>query len=226
MAYTLKSVVPWGRSFDEYLNMFMLSPNDLKKNIIGFGDGPAAFNAEMKLLGNKTISVDPIYQFGKLQIMQRIADTSSEVITQVRANQEYFVWNIIKSPEELLTKRLNAMELFLEDFEKGSIEGRYLPHSLPDKTSFPDLQFDIGLSSHFLLLYSSLGHQFHMASLKEMMRICKEVRIFPIIDLNNKTPDFFNELIKELNAHFNTCIEPVNYEFQRGGNNMLKISHR
>ncbi len=56
-------VVPWGRSFDEYLEMFLLTPVDLDKKIIGVGDGPASFNARMFQQGKTVISVDPIYQF-------------------------------------------------------------------------------------------------------------------------------------------------------------------
>lgn len=35
-------VVPWGRSFDEYLQMFLLSEADLNKSIVGVADGPAS----------------------------------------------------------------------------------------------------------------------------------------------------------------------------------------
>ena len=41
--FTLEQVVPWGRSFDEYCNMFALSSDDLALRILGCGDGPASF---------------------------------------------------------------------------------------------------------------------------------------------------------------------------------------
>ena len=44
MALKLDSIVPWGRNIDEYTEMFLLSDEDLKKRIAGFGDGPASFN--------------------------------------------------------------------------------------------------------------------------------------------------------------------------------------
>ena len=47
MSINLESVVPFGRSFDEYQQMFNLSEADLSKNILGVGDGPASFNTEM-----------------------------------------------------------------------------------------------------------------------------------------------------------------------------------
>lgn len=45
MAFQLNSVVPWGRNIDEYREMFLLSDDDMKMNIAGFGDGPASFKA-------------------------------------------------------------------------------------------------------------------------------------------------------------------------------------
>ena len=63
MAFTLEKVVPWGRSFDEYVAMFALSKHDLEKRILGCGDGPASFNATHFRHGGKIISADPLYQF-------------------------------------------------------------------------------------------------------------------------------------------------------------------
>lgn len=55
MAFTLKNIVPW-RSFDEYVAMFALTDEDLRKNILGCGDGPADFNAEITKRGGKIVS--------------------------------------------------------------------------------------------------------------------------------------------------------------------------
>ncbi len=44
--FTLDQVVPWGRSFDEYRNMFALADTDLRSKILGCADGPESFNAE------------------------------------------------------------------------------------------------------------------------------------------------------------------------------------
>jgi hypothetical protein len=39
--FTLETVVPWGRSFDEYRRMFALSDDALQGRILGCADGPA-----------------------------------------------------------------------------------------------------------------------------------------------------------------------------------------
>ncbi|PTQ98271.1 hypothetical protein C8P68_103432 [Mucilaginibacter yixingensis] len=226
MAYTLNSVVPWGRTLDEYENMFALTQADLQKKIISFGDGPASFNAEMTAIGNTVLSIDPIYQFTAGQLRQRIDETCIEVINQTTANQENFVWDTIKSVEELKEKRMGAMERFLADFEEGKHQKRYLTHSLPAPTSFLDDEFDLGLSSHFLLLYSNLGLDFHQQSINEMMRICKEVRIFPLVNLNAEKNEFIDSFLIALQSDYFTEIVKVAYEFQRGGNQMLVIKKR
>jgi hypothetical protein len=64
----LRETVPWGRSYDEYVRMFALSERDLALPIVGCGDGPAAFNAEMSLRGHRVVSVDPLYRFSAAEI--------------------------------------------------------------------------------------------------------------------------------------------------------------
>jgi len=223
MAYELNSVVPWGRTLEEYEQMFMLSKEDMNKRIISFGDGPASFNAEMNTLGREVISIDPVYEFTGDQLKKLIDETCFQVIKQTRENEGNFVWDTIKSVDHLQEIRMKAMRQFLVDFKKGLEEKRYIPHSLPNKTSFANNEFELGLSSHFLLLYSTLGLNFHVAAISEMMRLCKEVRIFPILTLNAEIPDFYNELLERLNRKYQTEVKKVPYEFQKGGNQMLII---
>ncbi len=44
MGMNFSSVIPWGRSFEDYVAMFSLSSLDLTQHILGCGDGPANFN--------------------------------------------------------------------------------------------------------------------------------------------------------------------------------------
>ena len=82
--------------------------------------------------------------------------------------------------------RMAAMEEFLHDYELGKTDGRYVEHALPDPVALPDHSYGLGLSSHFLLLYENLGYEFHVAAIAEMLRLCREVRIFPICNLNGE----------------------------------------
>ncbi len=57
MSFSLNNVVPWGRSFDEYVTMFALNDKDLANKIVGCGDGPASFNCTFTKRGGSVVSV-------------------------------------------------------------------------------------------------------------------------------------------------------------------------
>ena len=223
MGFRLSNVVPWGRTLDEYKKMFKLTLEDMSKKIASFGDGPASFNKESN--GN-VVSFDPIYQFSKEQISERINETKDIVIEQSIQNSDNFKWNDIKDVNHLEELRMGAMSNFLEDFEEGKTQGRYVPHELPNKTEFEDVYFDIALSSHFLLLYSELGLDFHINSIDEMIRVSKEVRIFPILDLDARKSNLLETIINNYKNDYDISIEDTTYEFQKGGNQMLVIKRK
>jgi hypothetical protein len=224
MAFLLDNVVPWGRRLFEYQEMFLLTENELmNKNIISFGDGPASFNAELTKLGGHVISLDPIYQFSRSELESKIVATRDIVMEQTKKNTENFVWNKIKSLDELERLRMSAMYLFLDDFKQGLDEYRYQCHELPRKTNYEDNQFDIGLSSHFLLLYQDLGIDFHIRAMAEMLRICKEIRVFPLCDLNGKKTQLVIDVINHFKRIYDVKLLKTSYEFQKGANEMLVI---
>lgn len=222
----LDEIVPWGRTLEEYQLIFDLSEADLNAKILGCGDGPASFNAEMAKKGYSVLSIDPIYQFSAEQIKQQIQNTYDLVISQVKQNPERYIWKNFRDADELGQARLAAMEKFLVDYETGKDEGRYLSQSLPH-LELADNQFELCLCSHLLFLYSDrLSLEFHRDSIYELLRISTEIRIFPLIKLNGEPSPYVDSMIQELSSQgFNVQIQPVAYEFQKGGNQMLKISN-
>jgi hypothetical protein len=226
MAFELKNVVPWGRNLEEYIKIFKLTDSDLNSRIISFGDGPASFNSEMTKLDKMVVSLDPIYQFTKAELKQRIDETKETVIEQMRTNQGNFVWKNIKNIDELEQIRMGAMANFVDDFEIGKEQQRYIYHELPTQTKYNSQEFDLGLSSHFLILYSQLGLDFHIQSISEMLRICKEIRIFPILNLNATKSEVLEDIIANFNSDFIVTIESSDYEFQKNGNEMLVIKRK
>ena len=222
MAFKYKDVVPWGRNYDEYRSMFDLKEYELNLKILGCGDGPANFNYECNKRGGNVISIDPVYNLSKEEIQERIAETYQDVLTQTEKNRDKFRWDRIKSVNELGRTRMTAMQLFLEDYERGKIEKRYIPASLPD-LPFPDREFDISLCSHFLFLYTdNLSYGFHVDALKEMLRVAKEVRIFPLLDVNAEKSSYVENILFDF-KEMEIDIKQVNYEFQIGGNELLAI---
>lgn len=225
MTFFLKSVVPWGRSFDEYVAMFGLSEADLDRSILGCGDGPAGFNAWMHGLGHHVVSCDPLYEHSRDQIECAIHAARDEVMQQVRGNPQNFVWKAIRTPEELEQVRMTAMGKFLADYEAGRREGRYITAVLP-ALPFHDREYDLCLCSHFLFLYDSRGLDFHLRAIREMARVASEVRIYSVINTNCKKAGFFPDLLSRVRENsLEVHIEPSGYDFWHNGHEMLRITH-
>jgi len=224
--FTLSSVVPWGRSYAEYVRMFALSPADLEGRILGCGDGPASFNVEATQRGSHVTSCDPLYRFDATQIRQRIDETSAKVLEQARLNAHEFVWDdAIPDVETLGRVRMHAMTTFLVDYERGWREGRYLDAELP-AMPFAENSFDLALCSHFLFLYSQQHDAaFHIQSMRELCRVAREVRVFPLLALGSRPSPYVGPVRAALEADGRiVTIERVPYEFQRGGDEMMRVT--
>ena len=221
----LDQIIPWGRSKKEYMQMFNLSRDDLqRKKILGCGDGPSSFNAEASYDSANIVSVDPLYAYSRGEIMQRIDDVKEEVMEQVKAHADRFVWKNIPDIESLEIMRIEVMMEFLMDYDEGVEEGRYIAAELP-KLPFKDDSFDLALSSHLLFLYSDhLDEAFHKASIDEMLRVSKEVRIFPLINLDNTPSPHIDPVTAYLHEKgYDVEIIKTGYEFQKGADEMMVV---
>ncbi|MEH2074468.1 MAG: SAM-dependent methyltransferase [Nostoc sp.] len=225
MAMVLDKVVPFGRSMDEYIKIFNLTNVDLNKRIIGIGDGPASFNAEMTRQGKSVVSIDPLYQFSGDEILQKFNEVVDNIINQVRSTSNDWVWSYHKSPDDLRDNRVKVIQEFVSDYETGKKSNRYTVGELP-KLAFKNQEFDIALCSHLLFLYSDhLDYTFHLNSVDEMLRIAKEIRIFPLITLMWKHSQHLDAIVQHYTSrNYKIDIEKVEYELQPGGNKMLKIT--
>jgi hypothetical protein len=224
MAFELENIVPWGRSYEEYTAMFALGRAELSGRILGCGDGPASFNAQATRRGVRVISCDPIYQYSPAEIRGRIRAVVPEILRQLRGNAHDYCWNRFSSPEALCRSRLEAMNDFLGDFNRGRGEGRYLEAGLP-RLPFGTQAFDLALCSHLLFTYSSqLSLEFHRESIRELCRVAREVRIFPQLDISRRESPHREPLVRELTAcGFGVESILVDYEFQKGSNAYLRI---
>lgn len=219
----LSEVVPWGRSLSEYKEMFLLSNDDLRKKILGCGDGPACFNAELSSKGGNVTSIDPIYQFSPEQIRARIGEVYPQIMEQVSNNKDDYFWRNIGGVEELGRVRMDAMKIFLSDYEKNQETERYINASLPI-LPFEDGEFDLALCSHYLFLYSEhVNLEQHIESMKELCRVSREVRIYPLLSINsNKESPHLEPVMAEMEkSRINVSLVPVRYEFQKGATKML-----
>ena len=220
----INNVYPWGRSMDEYRRMFALGDADLARRIVGCGDGPAAFNGEWTRAGGRVISCDPLYQFEPAAIRGRIDATAPVIVEDMRQNPARYLWRgELDSPEAVAAARLAAMDCFLADYEGGRASGRYVQAQLPH-LPFAGGSFDLALCSHLVFLYSDeLPMEFHLEAVREMCRAAGEARIFPLQDMQGRRSAHLEPVMARLEADgYAFEIVPVDYEFQRGANRMLR----
>jgi hypothetical protein len=152
----------------------------------------------------------------------------SQVISQVRQSPGSFVWGYFRDPDHLGECRLDAMRRFLADFDQGKREGRYVAASLP-KLPFADGQFTLAVVSHLLFLYSEqLVLDFHVASFEELLRVAREVRVFPLLGLDRKLSPHVEPVSERLRqVGFAVEVLAVDYEFQKAdchaGSRMMRV---
>lgn len=227
MVMKLDQVVPFGRSLDEYRNMFNLSEADMHGKIVAVADGPASFNAEMKKLGNNVVSIDPLYCHTADDIKKRFYHVVDDIIDQVRKTQDDWVWDYHGSAEQLREHRIRVLETFCADFNAGKTQGRYITGELP-ALDVADQEYDLALCSHFLFLYSDqFDYNFHRRASMEMLRIAKTIRIYPLLTLNLERSPHVDKLLQEFaGSQYDIRMEKVSYEFQRGAGEMLTITRR
>ncbi|MCG8344137.1 MAG: SAM-dependent methyltransferase [Chlorobiales bacterium] len=218
----LKDIVPWGRSFEEYRDMFLLTGADLQKTILGCGDGPASFNAGLTKSGGKVVSADPVYRFTTDEIRSRVRDVYPEIMSEVSKNPDEYVWDSIRDVRHLGQVRTEAMELFFDDYEQGKKAGRYIDASLPE-LPFEDKIFHLALCSHYLFLYSEhVSLEQHILSMKELCRVANEVRVYPLVTLDGKRSEYINPVVSELrNDGLDVSFQKVRYRFQKGADEMV-----
>ncbi len=219
----LQNVVPWGRSFEEYREMFLLSDSDLVNcKILGCGDGPACFNAELTKAGGRVVSVDPLYKFSGKEIRSRINEVYSQIMSQTERNSEDYIWESISNVDELGKVRMAAMNRFLDDYQTGKETGRYINASLPE-LPFQDMEFDLALCSHYLFLYSThVNLNQHIIAMQELCRVAKEVRVYPLLSLDGNESEHLNPVMSALSENGKEVfLKPVKYQFQKGATKML-----
>ena len=144
---------------------------------------------------------------------------------QTRKNANEFVWRAIPSIDALIRIRRSAMTRFLDDYTAGRAAGRYVDAELPS-LPFGDAEFGLALCSHFLFLYSAqLGEDFHVAAVRELCRVAQDVRVWPLRALGATPSPPVAPVGDALRRDgFIVSIDTVPYEFQRGGNQMLRVT--
>jgi ubiquinone/menaquinone biosynthesis C-methylase UbiE len=220
----LERIVFIGRTFEEYLDMFSLSKEELQgKKILDCPAGACSFTAVGNKSGLDVTACDIAYYHLSEDLKNKGLQDIEHAMEHMQKAQNNYKWDYFKDIKGLRSHRLSALQDCANDMKESS--ERYIPVTLPS-LPFKNEEFDILLSAHFLFMYADrLDYQFHIETLNELLRVTKEeVRIFPLVDLEGKRYNSLDKLINYLTD--NGCkVEEVKvpYEFQTNANSMLKI---
>jgi hypothetical protein len=214
----------WGHSLADFIEMFILTEQDLQSKILECCSGPSSFNIELTTKGGQVISCDPLFTLSFEEISTRVNAIFPAMLKTIEANKDRFIWSTVTSPVELAKQRKENIHLFLDDYMKGIAETRYQAGSLP-KLPYSQYEFDLGLCSHYLFANCpDQSVEFHISAIKNLCSVAHEVRIFPLVDSQGEIPIIVGPVMKALyNCDYGIEIKSVPYQFQKKGNAMLRV---
>jgi methyltransferase family protein len=213
------------RSFDEYVAMFALTPDDLTGRVLDCPGGGSGFTAGANAAGARATAADPVYAQPPEDLARHVLQETDRGSAHTIAGSDRYVWDYYGDAASHRKIREASARAFGRDLLAHS--DRYVPAALPD-LPFGDGEFDLVLSSHFLFTYADrLDAGDHRAALIELLRVCRgEVRVFPLLDLGGHSQEaLLRQVIAELTELGIACtLRRTDYEFQRGGNEMLVLA--
>jgi len=220
----LERIIFIGRTFEEYVDMFSLSIEELEgKKILDCPAGACSFTAVGGKTGLNVTACDIAYDHSGEDLNHKGLHDIEHAMEHMKKAKSNYMWDYFEDVEGLREHRLSALKDCTGDMAK--YPERYVPVTLPS-LPFKDGEFDMLLSAHFLFMYADrLDYQFHINTINELLRVTKEeIRIFPLVDLEGKRYEHLEKLTSYLVENGCTVEEiKVPYEFQVNANAMLKI---
>jgi ubiquinone/menaquinone biosynthesis C-methylase UbiE len=213
-----------GRSWAEYLKMFDLNLKNLNnKKILDCAAGASSFTNFLSKNGIDASAVDILYDEDPEFLKKRCKEHLMALVESLGKMEYEFVWSFFKNLDDLKNHRMQSCLDFNRDY-KLHMGKKYIKADLT-QLPFEDESFDMVLCAHLLFIYDHrLNWNFHLKSVEEMVRVSSnEVRIYPLVKNKGKKSIFVDKLIRNLPKDLETEIVEVDYQFRRGGNEMLRI---
>lgn len=213
-----------GRTFTEYTWLFDLDPAALAgRSVLDCPGGPSSFAAVAGALGADVTAVDPMYERSMATLETEALDAVERNVAQLAEKRDLFVWDVYGDVATRGRYLRAAAQRFLADF--ASHPGRYAAAGLP-VLPFADDAFDLALSANFLFLYDDrLDLADHVAGLRELARVAREVRVFPLAGLDRERSELVAPAVERLRADgLSVTFREVPYEFQPGATTMLVVA--
>jgi hypothetical protein len=213
----------WGRTLDEYIKMFNLDNLTESTKILSIADGPSTFNLQLRQMGINVTSVDPIYSL-TIKELKDVFEKSFLFNKQLfTENPNSFNFKNEKEMKQLLAKRRSTFDSFIIDFEQHRENYHY--GKLPS-LEFQDNNFDLCVCSNLLFIFDHIFNlDFHIKSIKEMLRLSAEVRIFPLYNIHGEQSECVSGVTRFLTDNsINWEIIQNDYNVYINGNRFLKIN--
>lgn len=239
----LDAIAFFGRSFSEYLAMFALDLQALKRRpVLDVAAGPSSFTAEASRLGVDAVAVDPMYADRPEIVAARIRSDYDRMQERMRERADLFRVDgdetrfvarpsgrkkraRFESIDAAVRDRRLAAQRFLEDFESPGARGRYFGAALP-QLPFLDHTFDVVLCGHLLFLHTQqLDEDFHLKACRELVRVSRdEVRIHPVCGPDGRESSLLPRVLAQLREEgIRSELLDLDHEFFVGANRTLVL---
>ena len=220
MSHNLPTLNAFSYSFDEVMDMFALTQDELKMRILHYNAGISSFAATMHFRDGMVIAADAIYSESAPNLEKQILQGQQALKKEIETYPERFA--LKQSVETWLTAHEGRNVLFLEDFEAGKTQKRYIAASLPH-LPFEGEAFDLVLVAHHFFMQAK-NLETMLADLAELTRVANEVRIFPLLSDSASLPHSVGEIAAHL-QHLGLGVEikSSHFELQKQGNALMRV---
>ncbi len=214
-----------GRTFREYFRIFDLDYGMLKGRVLDCPGGASSFAAECAKMGYDVRACDILYGIGPGRLIEKGSGDTAYALEQAYKVKDLYDWGSYGSAEEHAAERFHALKLFSEDFQGSGMGRRYIAGELP-RLPFKDSSFSLALSSHFLFLYGDrMDFKFHLDCLRELLRVARHVRVYPLVGTDGKEYADMDGLLRELRASgAHARVRHTPFRFMQGADRILMLS--
>lgn len=221
----MRKWVLWGHHFGEYQDMFDLPKISEHQKIIEFACGPTSVNQELSQKSNQVVSVDPWFELDLQKMRKRFVENFDFQIDNIKTHPERFDLKKYGGIDQLIEQRQKGMRTFFDDFEAGWQQGRYQHIQMDKVLPFDNACFDYALCANYL--FTDLIHQdieFHVHWIKEMARVARDVRIYPLTNYKAKPSEILGPVLLALQHQgYQVSIQEVPFRFVPESKAMLKV---
>jgi SAM-dependent methyltransferase len=207
-----------------YCNFLCLDLKRLRRQgarVLDVGAGLASFTAEGFRLGLDVTAIDPLYRLrpSALELMAQSALTHDQDGANKGMRQ-------LADSEYKCERGFLSLASFLDDFRAGFAQGRYRAGTLP-RLPFANKSFALALDCfHLFQGAASRDFQLAYASCRELCRVAREVRIYPLtLPTGQRYPHLQRLRLALFEKGIEAALETVSHPVERNAEHCLILRH-